>query len=113
MDSESKEVVTHVLPLYRGEKYKFATTLNGELFNFKVSYNRKASKFFLSVYDGAMSPISLGIGLLPNKVFSLNRVSDTGFFMLYEKYGISEEDIHDPYFLLDRCTMYFFDRKTK
>lgn len=97
----------NTLPLLREYKYNYSSNLNGELFNFKVRYNSRAEKYFLSIYDSKFNRIRSGIALLPDKSFVVDRVSPTGMFIMQEDFKLIEGVDSDPRFLVDRCTLLF------
>lgn len=101
----------NTLPLLREYKYNYSSNLNGELFNFKVRYNSRAEKYFLSVYDSNFSTIRSGIALLPDRAFTIDRVSASGIFIMQEDSKLVEGEDSDPRFLVDRCTLLFINFK--
>lgn len=99
----------NTLSLLRDYKYDYSSTLNGEMFNFKVRYNSRAGKYFLSIYDSNFEEIRVGIALLPDRVFSIDRISPSGVFIMQEDYKVLEGADSDPRFLVDRCTLLFIN----
>ena len=108
MDIPSK-VEVNTLTLLRDYKYDYSSTLNGEMFNFKIRYNSRAGKYFLSVYDSNFEEIRIGIAILPDRVFSIDRISPNGVFIMQEDYKVLEGADSDPRFLVDRCTLLFIN----
>jgi len=72
-----------LLPLHKEEEYEYFASLEGNTYFFHFYYNMRMSTWFMDISYGDMTPLFLGIALVPNFPILFDHTSPfTGYFWL-------------------------------